>query len=169
MFQSNHRNMKSKKFMVVSLLVIVVAFASQSFSYVNQKPPGVLKNIKAFPATMTYKEVDHEMDIFKVALGVKCNYCHAQTKESAPRLDMANDDNPKKEIARDMIRMTRDLNEKYMAKLTHTDGEATQVVTCNTCHRGAAKPLDKVVLEEHRSFGPPPPGAPQAPNPPSGK
>jgi len=152
--------MQKNKLLVLSILVIIVAFASQSFRYVNQTPPGVLKNIKAFPSTMTYNEVDHEMDIFKIALGVKCNYCHAQTKESAPRLDMANDDNPKKEIARDMIRMTRDLNEKYMSKIAHTGEEPLQVVTCNTCHRGAAKPLDKVVLEEHHPpFPPPPPPA----------
>ncbi len=143
--------MKNKKFFVVSMLVLVVAFASQSFSYVNQRPPKVLKNIKAFPSTMTYNEVDHQMDIFKVSLGVKCNYCHAQTKESAPKLDMANDDNPKKDIARDMIRMTRDLNEKYMAKLSHTNAEPLQVVTCNTCHRGNAKPSDKVIMEEHHA------------------
>jgi cytochrome c5 len=152
--------MQIKRTLIITSLVVIVALASQSFSYVAQKPPGVLKNIKAFPATMTYREVDHQMDIFKVSLGVKCNYCHAQTKESAPKLDMANDDNPKKDIARDMIRMTRDLNEKYMAKLSHTDPEPLQVVTCNTCHRGVAKPSDKVVMEEHRSFapqGPPPP------------
>ncbi len=149
--------MKNKKFIVVGLLTLVVAFASQSFSYVLQKPPGVLKNIKAFPSTMTYKEVDHEMDIFKVALGVKCNYCHAQTKESAPKLDMSSDDNPKKEIARDMIRMTRDLNEKYMTKLAHTNTEPLQAITCNTCHRGVAKPADKVVLEEHHAPTPPAP------------
>lgn len=148
--------MKNKKFIVLSLLVLVVAFASQSFSYVNQRPPKVLKNIKAFPSTMTYNEVDHEMDIFKVALGVKCNYCHAQTKESAPRLDMSSDDNPTKEIARDMIRMTRDLNEKYMSKLAHNNKEPLQTITCNTCHRGAAKPLDKVVLEEHHAPPAPP-------------
>jgi RNase P subunit RPR2 len=133
--------MKNKKPFVVSILVLVVAFASQSFSYVNQKPPKVLKNIKAFPSTMTYNEVDHQMDIFKVALGVKCNYCHAQTKESAPKL----------EIARDMIRMTRDLNEKYMVKLAHNDTEPLQTITCNTCHRGLAKPADKVVMEDHHA------------------
>jgi cytochrome c5 len=157
--------MRSKKTIVLSLLVLIVAFASQSFSYTLQNPPKTLKNIKAFPASMTYKEVDHEMDVFKVALGVKCNYCHAQTKESAPRLDMACDDNPRKEIARDMIRMTRELNEKYMSKLTHTDGSTTQVVTCNTCHRGATKPVDKIVLEEHHGFTPPIFGTQQAPPP----
>ena len=152
--------MKNNKFLVLGLLVLIVALASQSFSYKKQGPPGKLKNIKAFPATMTYKEVDHEMDIFKVALGVKCNYCHAQTKESAPRLDMANDDNPRKEIARDMIRMTRDLNEKYMSSLPHSDTTTVQVITCNTCHRGAAKPVDKVILEEHHPPFPGPQGAP---------
>jgi cytochrome c5 len=141
--------MLSKKFFVMSMLILIVAFASQSFSYI-QRAPGKLKNIKAFPATMTYDEVDHQMDIFKVALGVKCNHCHAQTKESAPKLDMSSDDNPKKDIAREMIRMTRDLNEKYMAQLSNTSKEPLQEITCNTCHRGNIKPEDKVNLDNHR-------------------
>ena len=109
-----------------------------------------LKNIKAFPASMTYRQVDHEMDIFKVALGVKCNYCHAQTAQSAPKLDMASDDNPKKEIARSMIRMTREMNEKYMSTIAHADTATVQQVTCNSCHRGQAKPANaEIVLKGH--------------------
>lgn len=140
--------MKNARYLVVSFLVIVVALLSQSFRTATSDP--VLKNIKAFPATMTYRQVDHEMDIFKVALGVKCNYCHAQTAQSAPKLDMASDDNPKKEIARSMIRMTREMNEKYMSTIAHSDTATIQQVTCNTCHRGAAKPANaEIVLKGH--------------------
>lgn len=133
-----------KKFIIVSVIVLAIAFLSQSFQNVQPRPPKKLKNIKAFPATMTYNEVDHQMDEFKVDLGVKCNYCHAPSKTEAPKLDMSLDDNPKKEIARSMIRMTIEMNQKYMSTLPHGDTTAVQTITCNTCHRGAAKPFGKL-------------------------
>ena len=138
--------MKSSKFLILSVLIIAVAFLSQSFQTAPQRPPKTLKNIKAFPATMTYEQVDHAMDKFKADLGVKCNYCHAQTKESAPRLDMASDDNPKKEIARSMIRMTMEMNQKYMSTIPHSDTATIQAITCNTCHRGLSKPAAEPVV-----------------------
>jgi cytochrome c5 len=137
--------MQKNKLFVIGAMVVAVALLSQSFQN-PQQPPKKLKNIKAFPASMSYKEVDHEMDKFKVALGVKCNYCHAQTKESAPKLDMANDDNPKKEIARSMIKMTIEMNEKYMSTIAHADTATIQQVTCNTCHRGQAKPTVEPIV-----------------------
>jgi hypothetical protein len=138
--------MKNLRFLVISMIVIAVAFFSQSFKAMPPDPE--LKNIKAFPSTMTYRQVDHEMDVFKVALGVKCNYCHVQTPPGTPR-DLASDANPKKEIARAMIRMTRDMNEKYMSTIAHADTTTIQAITCNTCHRGAAKPAntDNVLKE----------------------
>jgi hypothetical protein len=139
--------MNNRKYFVVCLLVVGVAFLSQSFKAMPPDPE--LKNIKAFPSTMTYRQVDHEMDVFKVALGVKCNYCHVQTPPGTPR-DLASDANPKKEIARAMIRMTRDMNEKYMSTIAHADTASIQSITCNTCHRGAAKPANAdIVLKEH--------------------
>ena len=101
--------MKNKKYYVVCTLVVLVAILSQSFKAMSPDPE--LKNIKAFPSTMTYKQVDHEMDVFKVALGVKCNYCHVQTPPGAPR-DLASDANPKKEIARDIHRVIKDIEGK---------------------------------------------------------
>jgi hypothetical protein len=44
-------------------------------------------------------------------------------------------DTEKKRIARDMMRMTAELNKKYRAT---TNGK----VTCMTCHRGKARPED---------------------------
>jgi len=59
-------------------------------------------------------------------LGVHCDYCHVQG-------DNASDDNPKKLIARQMFKMTKDINANF------PDGK--QHVTCYTCHRGTAMPL----------------------------
>lgn len=143
------------------LLVITIAGALiiQSFN-IQQQQPKKLKNIKVFPATATFQEVDHAMDQFKVDLGVRCNYCHAPEKDNPRKMDMASDDNPKKDIARNMIRMTEEMNKKYIATINHEEPDTAKIqqVTCNTCHRGAPKPFGKPLP------APPPPPA-QGPKP----
>ncbi len=125
-------------------LVCTIAIITISFKPI-QPEPKKLKNIKVFPATATYREVDHAMDQFKVDLGVKCNYCHAPSKENPKKLDMASDANPKKDISRDMMRMTAEMNKKYIATIPHVDSIKVQLITCNTCHRGSAKPFGNVL------------------------
>ena len=66
------------------------------------------------------------MQAFRGALGVMCSYCHVQG-------DFASDDNPKKDVARMMISMARDINAKFPDGKRH--------VSCYTCHRGAEEPL----------------------------
>ena len=74
------------------------------------------------------------------ALGVRCDYCH-----SAPR--GANQPEPKKDIARAMIAMTRDLNAKVQEATGKPANETTRV-ECVTCHRGVAipQPLSAIIL-----------------------
>ncbi len=131
-----------KKAITVTVLTGFVAVTILAFV---QPQPKVLKNIKAFPANVTFKEVDEAMDQFKEDLGVKCVYCHAPSKENNRKLDMASDANPKKEITRQMMRMTDEMNKKYISTLPHADTAKIQLVTCNTCHRGSAKPVFKEV------------------------
>ena len=133
-----------KKLNLLLGLTIAGALIIQSFN-VQQQQPRKLKNIKVFPATATYEEVDHAMDQFKVDLGVKCNYCHAPEKDNPRKNDMPSDANPKKDIARDMMRMTDEMNKKYIATIKHTEQDTAkiQLVTCNTCHRGTPKPFGK--------------------------
>ena len=133
-----------KKLNLLLGITIAGAFIAQSFS-IQQQQQKKLQNIKVFPATATYEQVDHAMDQYKVDLGVKCNYCHAPEKDNPRKMDMPSDANPKKDIARDMIRMTDEMNKKYIATIKHTESDTTkiQLVTCNTCHRGVAKPFGK--------------------------
>ena len=65
------------------------------------------------------------MRAFTVALGEQCSFCHVQG-------DFASDDNPKKETARMMLTMAREINAKF------PDGQ--RHVSCYTCHRGATMP-----------------------------
>lgn len=127
-------------------LTLMGTLVTQSFN-VQQQQAKKLKNIKVFPASATYEQVDHAMDQFKVDLGVKCNYCHAPDKDNPKKNDLPSDDNPKKDIARQMMRMTEDMNKKYIATIKHTEQDTAmiQLVTCNTCHRGVPKPFGKPV------------------------
>jgi hypothetical protein len=79
------------------------------------------KNLKVLPA----EGLARTMAAYRVSLGVMCTYCHVQG-------DFASDDNPKKEVARMMIRMVMDINSKFPDGKTH--------VSCYTCHRGEEEP-----------------------------
>jgi tetratricopeptide (TPR) repeat protein len=72
------------------------------------------------------------MQTISQALGVACEYCH-----SAPR--GTGQPEPKKEIARAMMAMTRDLNARIQAA-TGKAANQTTAVQCVTCHRGVAIP-----------------------------
>ena len=148
-----------KKLNILLGLTIAGALIAQSFN-IQQPKPKKLVNIKVFPATATYEQVDHAMDHYKVDLGVKCNYCHAPEKDNPRKMDMPSDANPMKEVAREMMRMTNEMNQKYISAIKHPESDSTkiQMITCNTCHRGVPKPFGKPLP------APPPPPPGQWPN-----
>jgi tetratricopeptide (TPR) repeat protein len=80
-------------------------------------------------------------------LGVQCEYCH-----SAPR--GSGQPEPKKDIARQMIAMTRDLNTRVQAA-TGKPAAQTAQVKCVTCHRGVPIPrqLSEIVTQTLREKG----------------
>jgi tetratricopeptide (TPR) repeat protein len=80
------------------------------------------------------------MEEISRALGVHCDYCH-----SAPR--GSGQPEPKKDIARAMMAMTRDLNNKVQ-EATGKPANAATRVECVTCHRGVAipQPLAALIL-----------------------
>jgi hypothetical protein len=84
-------------------------------------PPTNLKVLKV----TTGPEVIQIMRTFTAGLGVQCNYCHVQG-------NFPSDENPKKEIARGMIKLAMDVNSKFHDGKMH--------VTCYTCHRGETEP-----------------------------
>ena len=54
---------------------------------------------------------------------------------------MTSDDKPEKEITRNMMRMTMDINKKYFQFNETVTAEQVQAVTCFTCHRGEPMPI----------------------------
>ena len=87
-------------------------------------------------------------------LGVECEFCHARNPETR-RNDFPSDANPVKDKARLMIRMTDELNAKYVAQLT--DHKPSDAITCGTCHRGMSHP--EPFVPKPRERGNPPPAA----------
>lgn len=85
-----------------------------------------LKVIGGFPA----ENLVFAMDAWSRGLGVSCGHCHNTANFSS-------DEKPKKEIAREMVRMGNMIS----GKLKTIKGLSERpVVNCITCHRGELKP-----------------------------
>ena len=127
-----------RKMIVLSIVVLVIALGSLSFV---DEPK--FKNLKVLDKNISKDELEIVMKQFKTALGVKCNFCHAQSKTDPSKLDFASDDNKHKNIARGMLRMTKRINKKFFK-----DKEGS--ITCFTCHNGHEEPKEapKEVLED---------------------
>jgi hypothetical protein len=125
------------------------------------RAPYIPKNLKVLPANADLRTI---MRGYAGALGVECEYCHAAADPVTHREDRSSDANPEKDKARDMIRMTDDLNTKYLAQLSwRTD---TDVISCGTCHRGQKHPPAFVPPPRQSGNGPGAPGAGAPPLPP---
>jgi hypothetical protein len=130
--------LKKKSLLTVAATVIVAACIS-AFTSHDPQPPQHHHNFKVLPQDISRDSLDMIMDHFKMALGVKCNYCHAQSTTNPGHLDFASDDKPEKEIARKMMIMTNDINQKYMTFSDDTTNKG-EAVSCITCHRGDPHP-----------------------------
>ncbi len=116
------------------------------------EPP---KNLQVLPKDMPRNQVTAIMRQFAMALGVRCEHCHAEAPAAAnadaapaagrggrgggPPLDYALDDKETKKVAREMMKMVNDINGKYMPAAGRNPTDLTRV-TCETCHHGLAKP-----------------------------
>jgi hypothetical protein len=126
----------------VALALAIFMFAGISATRPPDEPRH--KNLKILPKNISDDDLDKIMDSFKDALGVKCNFCHAPSKDSAERkLDFASDEKPEKGIARHMMRMTNKINKKYFSFNKDEKGETVPAISCVTCHRGNPHPDGK--------------------------
>ena len=133
-----------------SLVWIAVATA---VPLAAQNGPAAPRNLRVLTPDVDIQRV---MGRFNAALGVQCTYCHAAN-------DFASDANPKKEIARAMLRMVQMVSDRFPDSGNDFAGsrylpfpEGKQYVTCYTCHQGAALPV---------SAAPDPKGPARAPEP----
>ncbi len=73
------------------------------------------------------------MQFITYSLGVECSYCHVEGA-------LEKDDKKPKQIARKMMQM--------MAAINRDNFDSMQMVTCNSCHRGAPHPVAIPVIAE---------------------
>jgi photosynthetic reaction center cytochrome c subunit len=105
------------------LLLVFAAplLVTSVLAQVKMEGTGPFKNLQVLKDT----EVKSQMAAYARGLGVQCSRCHMPA-------DYATDEVAAKVIARQMIIMTRDINEKHFG--------GANTVTCYTCHHGAAVP-----------------------------
>jgi cytochrome c553 len=126
-----------------SITLSILVFTVMVMSAFMPQAPKKASNLKVLPKDISHEELDKIMDGYKVALGVRCNFCHAMDKNDPKHMDFASDDKHEKEIARDMMRMTIKLNKKYFHIKDAGDTKAVLAVSCYTCHNGNAHPENK--------------------------
>ena len=82
------------------------------------------------------------MQVIAESLGVQCDFCHSAARGSGDR-------EPKKDIARQMMAMTREINARVDAASPKENPNAAARVECVTCHRGVTipKPLGDIVTQ----------------------
>ncbi|SEN50072.1 Photosynthetic reaction center cytochrome C subunit [bacterium A37T11] len=122
---------------LLGMVVMLSAFMTRQVM-VQPHPEHKATNLKVLPKDISHDDLHKIMDDFKVALGVKCNFCHAPSKLDSTKLDFASDELHHKEIARDMMRMTAKINKKYF---NHPDKNGSiKAISCVTCHNGEKHP-----------------------------
>jgi len=121
----------------LSVAVIPGLLLAQGF---QQGPPP--KNLQVLPKDLTRGEVVARMRGIAAALGVRCEYCHVSTTgpDGREQTDFAADDKETKKVARGMLRMVNDINDKYLIGDMGRTLPDRHRVSCETCHHGLAKP-----------------------------
>jgi len=94
------------------------------------------KNVKLLTGLSDY-ELTRVMNQMRSSLGVHCDFCHVAGEKE---WDFASDEKKEKQRAREMIIMTRALNENSFG--------GRSIISCNTCHRGAEHPVGLVSLPQ---------------------
>lgn len=122
---------------------ILVALVSAGVAAVNA-PKNKFRNLKVLPKDISEAKLDSIMFSYNIALGVKCNFCHVPYNKMnfglKDSLDYSSDTEPMKENARDMMRMTIEINKKHFYFDKNEQPEYLHTITCKTCHQGEPFP-----------------------------
>ena len=126
-------------------------------------------HLQVLSKNLSADQVHEIMGEWGLELGVHCSACHTAPKnpDASGHLhpDFTDASKPEHEATRAMVRMTQEINEKYLPKM----GAGAAPMTCGTCHRGHLVPEPYVTPQPEPR---PEPGQSQQPSgsmPPQGR
>ena len=125
-------------FAVVAAAAAVTQDAAHPLASAAARTTLTPSNLKVLPKGTSTQDVYKIMAGMQRDLGVQCSFCHEQDPDTK-QIDYLSDENPRKETARFMMRMTNDINTKYLGQLG--DRQYAQPITCGNCHLGQMHPL----------------------------
>lgn len=134
-------------------LAIAAAVLLASLTRPAAQIPEKFTNLQVLPKEIPRGELISRMRSFAGALGVRCGHCHVgKNAETLEGFDFASDEKETKKVARTMMRMVQEINDKL---LPMTGRENPHAVSCVTCHRGATRPvtLYETLTETSRKDG----------------
>jgi hypothetical protein len=117
-------------------------------------PPDSLVNTRVIPHNTPVIQVVGTMRNFAFGLGVRCQFCHVgEEGQPLAQFDFAVDQKRTKLVARQMMRMVEEINQR-LDTLPGRTNPGLQV-TCQTCHRGTNRPLplSQLMLEAATAGG----------------
>ena len=120
------------------------------------------ENLEVLPDDIGAEGLERVMRSFTRTLGVRCSYCHVGQGDFL-NWDFASDANGHKDVAREMMRMTRQINVDLLADIEglhaveEGEGHGGFRVTCWTCHRGNSTPETMPPPEEDEAAPAPAP------------
>lgn len=128
--------------LLVQLLAFNPAPLPEKYSIESEFPPNPKwENLQVLPNDISRDSLLEMMERFSVSLSVKCTYCHVPDPNRPGKLDFPSDEKIEKEIARGMIAMTDEINEKYFKPhFPDPKPEHVEVISCVVCHRGSPNP-----------------------------
>lgn len=135
--------------LLISSVILCILGISFAFTPAGE-PEEEWSNLKVLPKNISEEKLDSIMDHFKIALGVKCGFCHAMDPDTSKgrHFDFASDAKPEKDVARNMLRMTATINETFFNSEKSDRTDTLRTVMCYTCHRGSKNPEASMLLPQ---------------------
>ena len=127
--------------LALALAVSLTAIALSGSAWAQATNPFAnASNLQVLDPETTAKQLGRTMKGFAQSLGVRCTHCHVG-EEGKPlsTYDFASDDKANKLIARNMLTMVSELNQKLLPEAVHPQSPQVSI-ECATCHRGQASP-----------------------------
>jgi hypothetical protein len=155
----------NKKFTITTFLIGIISLCAASSLQQPAEPPKLV-NLKVFPKSIPYRVLDHQMDVWADALGVRCDFCHERDAQTG-KMNFAGDAKPEKSAARQMFVMMGKINRGFFEAQKDSLGMMMATgVNCNTCHRGVSHPDKKAAAagNDNPGYGGPGPVGPDKVN-----